>query len=152
MGPKLGQSGSFPGGRMLEEESSLSLWLPHICDKSRLSSHGGSPPRQGRMGSSKRDRASVDPSPRKQVISFESWHFSVSSSDMRFFPSEATFSFVLFSQKSPHKTSLQNPCIHTLSQQLISLVVLPPPQPQTPWATVFCPPPPSPHAHTVEDN
>lgn len=59
------------------------------------------------MGSSKRYRASVDPSSRKQVVSFESWHFSVSSSDIRFSPPEATFRFVLFGQKSPHKASLQ---------------------------------------------
>ena len=107
MWPKLGRSGSFPGGRMLEEESSICLWLPHVCDRSHLSSHGGSPPTEGRMGSSKRYRASVDPSSRKQVVSFESWHFSVSSSDIRFSPPEATFRFVLFGQKSPHKASLQ---------------------------------------------
>ena len=83
--PNWANRGPSIGGRMLEEESSLSLWLQHVCDKSCLSSHGGTPPRQGRMGFSKRDRASVDPSSRKQVISFESWHFSVSSSDMRFF-------------------------------------------------------------------
>ena len=128
MGPKLGQSGSFPGGRMLEEESSHchTYVIKAVCLLME----------EVLLGRGEWDLLRETGHQWIHHLENRWYHLSLGISlyplvIWGFFPPEATFSFVLFCQKSPHKTYLQNPCIHTLSQQLISLVVLPTPTPNS---------------------